>query len=321
MVGGKGGGNGILDYFRYVDELKYQQCENPFSRECTENFMEEIGISPYFIRKCMNHTNGLESDYGVDSDTDNSYLNQELQKATTSSIREAIVPVLKIENLLYEFAETTEDIFRAVCAAYPINKQPIACDFCKGCNNVRDCLWRLQCDGLPFEKYAAAKMFTEQGMSSATAGDLDTTVPAQSSATANVVEQTNEVPAAVTPIPNLPTSAPPVANAPGATAGTPSGGATKMTEAKDAMVSGLVLGLAIGFLVTAVFACRDWQAKIVLNEIAKEDLNSAAKGIELDDTFPSPRSSQDMEDRSFRGVRYSDDPSADVSAHSPQKST
>lgn len=247
----------------------------------------------------MNHTKGL------DDDTENAYMKEELNKMVDLQLGD--LPLLKIGFEYYTGPQTTKDIFKAVCAAYPQDRQPVACDFCKDCDDVRLCLWTLQCNGESgpsFAEYAAAKTGTK-------------ITPAPTS-----VAPTAPVPVASTPLPisNAPTPEAKSASvddnnnsqseneqaSPSSAKYKADEEAKEKAEAKESMITGVILGLVIGWLISAVYACRDWQAKIVLNEITKEDKDGGSgKGsIQLNTTMMTSGSHDEME---YDG-RYSDDP-------------
>ena len=77
----------------------------------------------------MNHT------HGVEMDDFNWYLRDQITYG--KELTKSNVPALKIGGNQYRGEANTAAIFRAVCAAYPPGLQPVVCDFCKDCNDVR----------------------------------------------------------------------------------------------------------------------------------------------------------------------------------------
>ena len=295
MVYGKTGGQNSLHFFRYINDLLFQQCDLPFSKSCTYGIMDKIGIGSHFIERCMNHTRGLEVD------DFNSYLRTQLHDGKDLTLQD--IPLLKVGGQLYEGELSTAAIFRSVCAAYPPGRQPVACDFCKDCKDVRYCLWFLQCDGTTFDMYAAQRLNGGgnsnhgsdgggSGGNNNDNGNVGTPSPApatsssQPPASDNNNNQSgngnnNAGAATATSSPSSPvavTSAPVTVLPPPPPPRPTSNNAQKQQEevnhdelAEDALIHGILVGLAIGLVVTGIYGCRDYQAKLVLHEISMDD--------------------------------------------------
>ena len=285
--------------------------------------MENSDIGDFYINECMKHSGGLEDDQS------NGYLEEQIEiqhdLATTD-----IAPTLKIGEHIYTGEQSTAGIFRFVCADYPPGNQPMACEFCKDCDNVRYCLWFLECDGTKFDTYAAQKLEVgflpvlgsdesfpdlEQdgnlGVESGRTPEATTSNPINDNDLV-VVNSTSGpvVTSAPTPAPTAPvtTSAPSVnptdRNSPQTTS-TPSktehtasindsansnnhhkrgNNETAHKEAKKALIRGVLIGLAIGLGISAMYGWKDWQARLILHEMTREDRNKAA-GDGLDGTI------------------------------------
>ncbi|CAB9529317.1 Vacuolar-sorting receptor 1 [Seminavis robusta] len=267
VVYGKTGGRNQLHFWNYISDSGFSQCQEdsnkPFGKNCTYSIMNRLGIGTHFIERCMNHTHGLEAD------VDNPYLDEQLAGGKPLTV--ARIPVLKINEFWYSEAgaPSTGRIFRAICANFPQDEQPVACDFCKDCTDVRYCLWFLQCDGTTFAEYAASTLV---GFPTQQNNPQDGPFPDQFT---------------TTPVTKIPTAAPTAAQT------TPqqqqeNANSTHKERAKDALVQGILVGLAMSVLINVYFACRDWQAQLVWKEILKEGVKDATKNLPKDETFQKP---------------------------------
>ena len=323
MVYGKTGGDNALHFFRYVNDLLFEQCDAPFSQNCTDSIMENNNVGTHFVDRCMNHSRGVEADDW------NSYLEEQIQQKGDFTID--TVPALEIGETVYSGEHSTAAIFRAVCAAYPAGNQPMACEFCQGCSNVRYCLWFLQCDGTSFDMYAAEKLKlgyvpvlgTDEGppVSEQDAGNASSSGVSVSSIPNNNDDNNNNSFEAnstsgpmATPLPSegpvetppptagltppvktsAPTPVPPNDESLNNAAIPPDAHKGDEDGAQEALIHGVLIGLAIGFVVSVMYGCRDWQARLILREISLEEGIKASNDVlggELDGTFGANRSS------------------------------
>ena len=311
-----------MNFFDYVNDLLFEQCDAPFGAECTNSIMENSDIGDEYINECMSHSGGVEDDRL------NDYLEDQMEIQHESTITD-IAPTLKIGEHIYTGVQSTADIFRAVCADYPPGNQPMACDFCKDCDNVRYCLWSLTCDGTTFDTYAAKKL--ELGFVPVLGSDEsfpeleqdgNTGVESGSTPETTTSNPINDNELSVTNFTSGPgvTSAPTTAPTATATTSAPSIGSTNgfpqsttkpsqteslvpnngngntnnhhkngnnekaHKEAKAALIRGVLLGLTIGLGISAMYGCKDWQARLILHEMTREDRNKGSGGG-LDGTF------------------------------------
>lgn len=271
VVYGKTGGSNMLHFFRYVNDLLFEQCHHPFSKNCTYSVMNRIEVSPHFIERCMNHTHGL------DADELNPYLQEQVDKG--QGITSVMVPRLKIGNYWYTGEEDTGEIFRAVCASYPADKQPLACDFCKDCSDVRYCLWHLQCDNdQSFEMFAEARLNGDNPNSAEASSSNNLALPATTAAEPALTPAPSESPAAATPPPTAVTVSDNLqSSSSSSTSDEDNSNNQNKKAAQDALTSGILVGLCLGLVVSGVYACKDFQARIMLNEIRKEDQAAQAQ--------------------------------------------
>jgi len=270
-VYGKTGGNNALHFWRYVNDLLFQQCSSPFSQNCTYSIMDIMDIGSNFIERCMNHTNGLLMD------DDNGYLQYQIDQGQELTMDD--IPTLKINNTWYAGDYTTAAIFETVCAAYPDSDRPVACDFCQNCNNVRYCLWYLQCDGKTFEEFATEKLDKERTDAPTIAPTSENTrEPLASTSTAESASTTNT----------------------GPTGDEGSQAQKKSSNEKDtaeaSLIRGILVGLAVGMVVTVYYGWKDYQARLVLQQMMLEYGKQVVpyKDDSLDVVYKSPRGSNSI---------------------------
>lgn len=311
VIYGKVGGNSALNYFRYINDLLFEQCDDPFGEQCTDSIMDNSQVGTSFVEECMNHSRGVEAD------DLNRYLGEQLSDNKLDLTIDNM-PALEIGHNVYAEEESTEAIFDTVCAAYPVGNQPMACEFCMGCSNVRYCLWFLECDGKSFEQHAAEKLqmgyVPEMGSDEVvpeSEQDNNVANPALTIPPETTQNPTNAEPATTSPISAAPESVSHVSTAsPTATPATLKPSNTDAdedaaqdenendvipnndnnnneearNEAKEALIHGVLIGIAFGFVVSAMYGCRDWQARLILREFILEEGIKASHGA-LDGTF------------------------------------
>jgi len=291
VVYGKTGGNNALHFFRYIDDLLFQQCDAPFGHNCTYTIMENNDIGSRFIERCMDHAGGVQNDVL------NAYLFDEVENQAKRDLTIDMLPSLDIGGTFYYGEHSAKAIFRAVCAKYPVNNQPMACEFCKDCDDVRFCLWFLQCDGTPFAEYASQKLDLANGVA---LGSDETSSPEDEGATtkAPIYETPAEpiIPASAPVASSNSESAPATMETVPATplptsfeegeSSTPTSPTTSTTtgansktapldkadnEKEEALFHGVLIGLTIGFVISAMYGCKDWQARLILREISLDE--------------------------------------------------
>ncbi|CAB9520642.1 Vacuolar-sorting receptor [Seminavis robusta] len=265
VVYGKTGGRNQLHFWNYISDSGFSQCQEdsnkPFGKNCTYSIMNRLGIGTHFIERCMNHTHGLEAD------VDNPYLDEQLAGGKPLTVQR--IPVLKINEFWYSEAgaPSTGRIFRAICANFPKDEQPVACDFCKDCTDVRYCLWFLQCDGTTFAEYAASTLVG---------------FPTQQNNPQDGNLSRSNLKSILTPIHHRRKA---TSNMPGpyklATNHKPREhhkrkcDSTDHKERSQGETGNSRNGpLAMSVLINVYFACRDWQAQLVWKEILKERVST-----------------------------------------------
>lgn len=137
------------EYFHYLEIFEKANCYDAADiTSCSVSVMETMAsIGGYLpVADCIDITGDF------DEDSWNDLLRAEIrnQKTRVNPYKPEDLPALKINDIPYEGQYTTRAIFQAVCEAFPKGQQPLSCEFCSGCNDVRRCLWQWQCDGEPF---------------------------------------------------------------------------------------------------------------------------------------------------------------------------
>ena len=116
--------------------------------ECSFQLLDTMNdlVSRTSIQQC------LEKSGGLTTDNRNLLWESQLRRLTKLQVvRVDQLPVVEIDATVYSGQFTVKEIFAQVCAAYPPNMKPLACQFCSECVDVRKCLWKLTCDGNPLD--------------------------------------------------------------------------------------------------------------------------------------------------------------------------
>jgi hypothetical protein len=286
VVYGRTGGANALHFWNYINDIGFGLCDNPFGQNCTYSIMDRIGIETHFIERCIDHAHGLDNDMA------NIYLDEQVGWAI--DLNASMVPALKIGQHWYNGTHSTDAIFQAICAAYPAEHQPVVCDFCRDCSDVRYCLWFLQCDGITFDVYSAARANNGYAPeSSSTSGQYTQQLPPSDNTNGGTTTSPSSADNGNAD------SAAATANSAQIPDGNSGEAASSPHEnesgkkAKDALLQGILVGIAIGLVTTCYFACRAWQAQIVLNAIVREDdVDMPGKKRSLVESMRSCRSKQ-----------------------------
>ena len=141
-----------LKFWEYMEAFDRLQCVKAGDiGECSEravNLVSDLEYGP--LQNCMHSAGGLENDGA------NVRLKQEVDKRSKGRVPFTFedVPFIRMGRSIY--SGTSYDVphlFEFVCSVYreETGITPIACDFCEVCSDARECLWKLQCDGKPFD--------------------------------------------------------------------------------------------------------------------------------------------------------------------------
>lgn len=138
------------DYLNAFEALECWKSHADMGECATKALGRVIPSAPNVIHQCMKESGGLEDD------NENSKLKLQIDRqkhAGTTTTIGAIPPLLYIEGTEYRGPFRVDDMFHAICQIFDEadHMRPIACDFCGNCQDVRHCLWYLECNGTPFD--------------------------------------------------------------------------------------------------------------------------------------------------------------------------
>lgn len=159
-----------LRFWEYMEALDQQQCAAG-ELECSREALATVSkISQRAIDSCMRLAGGTEGD------NPNVHLQVEVDHRKGSNARYSFgvgeLPMIHVGGKKYQSSDwSVEGIFPFVCEVFDeqMGMKPLACDFCEGCQDVRKCLWKLECDGKPFE---ASEFMTEEDQAATPPPDL-----------------------------------------------------------------------------------------------------------------------------------------------------
>lgn len=175
-----------VKYFEYLELFDRKQClQQPGVSQCSMQVIEEVDHANYdFLEECVNET-AWNTDYTSER------LELQLTEARRAGANLANMPLVKIGDIEHPRPQpgqdfTTQGIFAHYCTMFGERAMhPVSCDVCGGCQDVRKCLWTLECDGVPLDPVAFLKEHAgENGIPSEIiendAADQTTTPPAAS---------------------------------------------------------------------------------------------------------------------------------------------
>ena len=148
------GGN--MEMFQYIEGFQAAQCHKQGAgkmADCSRKALEKAksAITQEKMEHCLNRAGGFDKDdMNMELEEQLDYQHH-LKLPNTIQQAASKLPVLAINGIAYSGHYTVKNIFQAVCDTFPENGKPVACDFCGGCSDVRKCLWKLECDGEPFD--------------------------------------------------------------------------------------------------------------------------------------------------------------------------
>lgn len=149
-----------LRFWEYMEHLDRQQCAAG-ELECSREALARVEkVSQRAIDSCMRLAGGTEED------NPNVHLQLEVDHRKGANPRHSYgvgeLPMIHVGGKKYQSSDwSVEGIFPFVCEVFDeqMGMKPLACDFCEGCQDVRKCLWKLECDGKQFE---AADFMTQE---------------------------------------------------------------------------------------------------------------------------------------------------------------
>lgn len=138
-----------LKHWEYLEAFETLQChQKEDMAACSKDALAQVAHTNWeSVEDCMQLAGGLEQDVM------NVRLQEQLDRQQ-ESYSLSNLPMLHIAGSLFNGPSwDVETIFDTVCQAYNdvFDMTPISCGFCRSCQDVRKCLWYLECDGTPFD--------------------------------------------------------------------------------------------------------------------------------------------------------------------------
>ena len=146
-----------LHHWEYLDAFEEFSCHTlqyPIDvAECSQRALSTVEHTNWTdVLQCMDDSGGLEEDRvntKLQSQLDRIHAQQRLP-FTVSNLPQLFIGE---ETMSYSGVWDVEHLLSAICEAFPQNNAtmtPLACQFCAPCRDARECLWFLNCDGMPF---------------------------------------------------------------------------------------------------------------------------------------------------------------------------
>ena len=143
-----------IKWFEYLEAFERKQClQQPDVTQCSMEVIEAGDHMEYDnLAACVNDT-------AWEMDIPNKSLEQQLSDAKSLKVTRdnTQFPLVRIGNVVHlpptpDANYTTEGIFNQYCNSFQDRTMyPVSCDVCGKCQNVRHCLWTLECDGKSFD--------------------------------------------------------------------------------------------------------------------------------------------------------------------------
>lgn len=137
-----------IKWFQYLEEFDRMDCFRSYDlTNCSMTVFDKISHADY-----PNLANCMQEDL-LDTDSPNDTLEKQLElQRKTDYTKDTQMPVLEFGGVVYNGQFTVKDMFRDYCEQFPEDGiRPMSCDFCEGCEDVRLCLWKLECDSVSFD--------------------------------------------------------------------------------------------------------------------------------------------------------------------------
>jgi hypothetical protein len=140
------------NWFVYLENFKNKDCLmgngknlNECSQSILDNFMPDVPTDEGSdFAKCVSE--------GDDGSTAIPVLEKALDFAHQQKKYDTNeLPVMEIGEHKFSDGPRTDHILTAWCGHFTGEVKPIGCDFCQHCNNAKNCLWALNCDGHMFD--------------------------------------------------------------------------------------------------------------------------------------------------------------------------
>lgn len=291
-------------FFRYLEDFERAGCLlSADMTACSLEVINKISWLDYAnFADCVGDLNDIVSD------VKNDVLEEQLVAAKNKNIDPASdIPSLYLADVKYEGELTTEAIFREYCGIFERDGKmhPVSCDICGGCQDVRKCLWTLECDGTPFDETKFLMLHNVIGPETPAP---DTTSPPQPA----------PLPDIDNPVATLPPGGITTGSAAGTTVGTangntndnnaPSEGVNDQTVLVFFMIALVFSALAAGLIVMRDRAARKRRAN---NAAALEHAEGAYRDDGCNDY--DPKFNSDFDGMRNRGGYSDQDPAVELS--------
>jgi hypothetical protein len=168
----------FFDYLEGFDQLKCFEAANITA--CARSVMEQIPFLRYSeFAECVG------DDVALESDIVNEALEAEITWAKKKNVALADFPFVEIEDDKYQGSLDVPSLLNAYCDSFPGANgdiRPVSCLICLPCQDPRQCLWTLECDGTPFD---STSFLETHGV------DITDTAPPTQSPSMSLVATTN----------------------------------------------------------------------------------------------------------------------------------
>jgi hypothetical protein len=244
----------VFRFFEYLQGFDQEQClEAADVTACSLSVMDKIDHCDY-----QNFAACVGDDVELESDTVNDKLEAQLAWAKEKNIVSlAEFPLLEIgSKYKYEGDWDTGAILQAYCDLFSDdNMHPISCDICLPCQDVRRCLWMLECDGTPFDPQSFLSSY----------GSLTTTAPTSSPSSVVMLPPVDDIATTSTTTTSSPTTSSSSQN------NNEQGG---QTANSGVILTFFVLSVVLSAVTAAFFVYRNRRTRYLMAEIQAEHLVS-----------------------------------------------
>jgi hypothetical protein len=140
----------VIDYLQAFDKANCWGHNYTNIRNCSIAVMTSVGAKWADIAECVQ-----EKDWA--NDVPHPILDRNLKHILEPhNFTLADMPVITVNGLPVpdgvDGMIDSNTIFHSFCQAFPEHyERPFACDVCEGCQDTRNCMWTLACDGVPFD--------------------------------------------------------------------------------------------------------------------------------------------------------------------------
>jgi len=139
------------NFFEYVNHFADDGClENPKLGECSMNILQNK-IHGFNVAKGSKFDKCV-MEAEADTDKTNPLLEDSLKfSLALKDYTPNQLPVMEINGAKYAGKMRADGLQHTWCSHFKGELKPVSCDFCAHCNNMKNCLWLLRCDGHKFD--------------------------------------------------------------------------------------------------------------------------------------------------------------------------